>query len=359
MYPRLVIDLPKLENNLNYLISLCHSKGLTCAIVTKVFCADEKIVELINNSKADIIADSRLINLRRVKTAKPKLLLRISALSEINEVLEFSDISLQSEIATINKLGEAAEGRANKHKVVLMIDLGDLREGIFFENEEGIRAAAEAVLKYKNLELYGIGTNLTCYGGILPDEKNLSVLVGIAKMLRERYSIEMPFVSGGNSSTLEFLKSGGVPKGITNLRLGESFVLGKDTAVCEVMEGMYGDAITLEAELVEIQAKPSKPIGTTGRNAFGEEVFIEDKGIMRRGILGIGRQDTNSDGLEFVNNSSEKYISVIGASSDHLLVDLTHAELYNVGDVLRFTMDYGAVLRGFTSEYVGRKYKIS
>ena len=67
----------------------------------------------------------------------------------------------------------------------------------------------------------------------------------------------------------------------------------------------YGDAITLEAELVEIQTKPSKPIGTTGRNAFGEEVFIEDKGIMRRGILGIGRQDTNSDGLEFVNNSSE------------------------------------------------------
>jgi predicted amino acid racemase len=122
------------------------------------------------------------------------------------------------------------------------------------------------------------------------------------------------------------------------------------------MEGMYGDAITLNAELVEIQMKPSKPIGITGRNAFGEEVSIEDKGIMRRGILAIGRQDTNTEGLEFVSNTAEKYISIVGASSDHLLVDLTNAELYNVGDTLRFTMDYGAVLRSFTSEYVSRKY---
>ncbi|NLB61931.1 MAG: alanine/ornithine racemase family PLP-dependent enzyme [Clostridiales bacterium] len=356
MYPEMIINLSKLESNLNFLVNLCHSKGLTCAMVTKVFCADEKVVELVNNSKADMFADSRIINLRRIKTTKPKMLLRISAISEINDVLAHSDISLQSEIATINMLGEAAEGRAKKHKVVLMIDLGDLREGRFFENEEGILAVAKAVLKHKNLELYGVGTNLTCYGGILPDEKNLTVLANIAQMIRDKFSIELPFVSGGNSSTLEFLKSGGVPKGITNLRLGESFALGKDTALCELMEGMYGDAITLNAELVEIQMKPSKPIGITGRNAFGEEVSIEDKGIMRRGILAIGRQDTNTEGLEFVSNTAEKYISIVGASSDHLLVDLTNAELYNVGDTLRFTMDYGAVLRSFTSEYVSRKY---
>lgn len=352
MYPLITVDLSKLSHNLNYLCNLCHSNGLTTAIVTKVFCADNQITELISNSDADFFADSRLSNLKNCPGNKPKILLRISSPSFIRDVVKYSDISLQSEVHTIKLLGDAASELGKKHKIVIMIDLGDLREGIFFDRTDEIYRACDEVLANKNLELYGIGTNLTCYGGILPDNKNLGNLVSIADMIRKKYSIELPFVSGGNSSTLEFLKSGGVPKGITNLRLGESFVLGNDTAVCKVMDGLYGDALTLKAELIEKKKKPSKPIGTSGKNAFGEEVHFDDHGEMIRGILAIGRQDMDIEGIHCIDEK----ISVIGASSDHLLVDLSNNNSYNIGDVLEFTMEYGAVLHGFTSSYVDKEY---
>ena len=352
MYPRIVIDLNKLSHNLDFLCKLCHDNQMSIAVVTKVFCADENIVGVINKSSADFIADSRIENLMRCKSSIEKLLLRISSPSDARRVVEFADISLQSEPYTIHKIGDAARDAGKKHKAVLMIDLGDLREGVFFENTKAIFEACDSILSHKSLEFYGIGTNLTCYGGILPDEKNLGVLVEIADMIRKRYSIELPFVSGGNSSTIEFLKSGNVPKGITNLRLGESFVLGNDTAVCKTVDGLYSDAVILEAELIEKKLKPSKPIGTSGRNAFGEEVHFEDRGNITRGILAIGRQDTDESGIHCL----EKNIQVIGASSDHLLVDLSLNKSYNVGDVLSFTMEYGAVLKGFTSSYVDRKY---
>lgn len=352
MYPRITINLQKLKHNLDFLTELCHSNGLSIAVVTKVFCADKEITRLISESEADFFADSRIENLKNCPGNKPKILLRLTSPSFVDGVVRYADISLQSEIHTIGLLGEAAKAQGKTHKVVLMIDLGDLREGIFYKNTEDIFAACEAVLAQKSLELYGIGVNLTCYGGILPSKENLGNLVDIADMIRNKYDVELPFVSGGNSSTLEFLKAGGVPKGITNLRLGESFVLGNDTAVCKVMDGLYGDAMILEAELIEKKLKPSKPIGTAGRNAFGEEVHFEDKGDMVRGILAIGRQDMIIDGI----CPLDEKIEIIGASSDHLLVDLTQNSSYNIGDVLKFTMEYGSVLHGFTSSYVDREY---
>ena len=352
MYPALAVDLNKFRHNADFLLDLCHKNGLTVAFVTKVFCADEKMTDVISQTNADFYADSRIINLKRIKNDKPKMLLRISSPSEVESVAENADISLQSEPYTIGLLGEAAKKLGKRHKVVLMIDLGDLREGIFFENKGLIYEACEKVLSYENLELFGIGTNLTCYGSVLPDEKNLGCLVSIAEDIRKKYDIELPFVSGGNSSTIEFLKEGRVPKGITNLRLGESLVLGNDTAVCHVVDGLYGDAVTLQAEIIEKKYKPSMPIGRKGKNAFGEEITYEDKGNMMRAILAIGRQDTDEGGLY----PQDEKIQVIGASSDHLIVDLTQNNSYNIGDVISFTMSYGAVLKGFTSEYVNRKY---
>ena len=130
------------------------------------------------------------------------------------------------------------------------------------------------------LELFGIGVNLTCFGGIIPDEDNLNELVSIAKWLRSETGLSIPFVSGGNSSSLLMLKKGKLPKGITNLRIGEGYLLGNETDTCSRMEGFYGDAFTFEASIAELKRKPSKPIGRSGYNAFGEEVSFEDRGEM-------------------------------------------------------------------------------
>ena len=155
---------------------------------------------------------------------------------------------------------------------------------------------------------------------------------------------------------MTMLRENRIPIGINQLRLGESFVLGNDTSTGLPMPELHTDCFVLEAELVEVQRKPSKPIGTSGLNAFGEHVEFEDRGEMIRGILAIGRQDVNPDGLKCLDPSVE----ILGASSDHLIVNLTNARLggrgYKVGDTLKFIPDYGALLRLTTSKYVTRDY---
>ncbi len=353
MYPRVVVDLNKLKHNLSFLTELCHRSGICCAIVTKVFCADRRIVELIDESDADWIADSRIQNLTHIKTQKPKLLLRIGMASEADAIVRCCDISMQSELSTLRILNEAARQANVVHNVILMVDMGDLREGIYNTNTECIRSTAGYIAESSNLSLCGVGVNLTCYGGILPDETNLSGLVGIADMLRNELGQDIPIVSGGNSSTMGLLLSGEVPSGINNLRLGEAFVLGNDTATGKPVDGLFTDCFTLEAEIVELQTKPSKPVGRGGPNAFGEYVEYPDRGLMRRAILAIGRQDVTTDGLTCLDPDAE----IIGASSDHMILNLTGCSReYRVGDIIGFIPDYGALLHLFTSKYIAKEY---
>jgi predicted amino acid racemase len=353
MYPRVTVDLNKLKSNLDFLNDLCHEQGIETAIVTKVFCADRKIVRLINNSDADMFADSRTQNLKDMFVSKPRLLLRIGMPSAVDEIVSSCEISMQSEYETIVKLNEAARRHGKLHRVILMIDMGDLREGIFNTDEEKISRTARLIQGADSLELYGIGVNLTCYGGILPDDENLGGLVAIAERLRAELHSPIPVVSGGNSSTMGLLLEHRVPKGINHLRLGESFVLGNDTATGKSVPGLYTDCFTLEAEIVELQDKPSKPIGKSGPNAFGEYLEYPDRGVMKRAILAIGRQDVTVDGL----TPLDPEVEIIGASSDHLIVNLTECKRdYSVGDIISFTPDYGALLHLFTSKYVDRNY---
>lgn len=353
MYPKLIVDLNKLKQNLDWLTSECGKKGIGVAVVTKVVCADSEICAVIEESDAEFFADSRIQNLASIKTGKKKQLLRLAMQSEAEEVVKCADISMQSDIETIRCLGRAAKKLGKRHGIILMIDMGDLREGIFFKDEESIFASAEAIISEPHLDFAGVGVNLTCYGGIIPDETNVGGLVKFAERLRAKYGEEIPIVSGGNSSMMTMLKEDRIPEGVTQLRLGESFVLGNNTESGEPMEELNTDCFILEAELVEVKRKPSKPIGTSGLNAFGERVTFEDRGEMIRGILAIGRQDVNPDGLTPIDEKVE----ILGASSDHLIVNLTDCGEYKVGDTIRFIPDYGALLKLCTAErYVSREY---
>lgn len=353
MYPRIIADLDQLRENMERMIALCHGQGLTAALVSKCVCADARIAAVMAETGADFLADSRVQNLARLPRSKPRYLLRVAQPSEVDDVVCHAEVSQQSEPYTVRLLGDAAARQGRRHKVVLMIDMGDLREGVPFFDMEGVHALAEAVIACPALELYGVGVNMTCFGGVLPSQENLSGLVRIADGLRRRYGLPIPFVSGGNSSALTMLREGTIPKGITNLRIGEGWLLGNDTGALKPMEGFHSGCFTLEAQLVEVKRKPSKPIGDCGANAFGEKVEFEDRGEMLRGICAIGRQDVEPGGL----TPQDARVEILGASSDHLIVNLTEAPGYRVGDVLSFNLDYGALLHVYTSEYVFKAYR--
>ena len=335
-------------------VPVCN-KELSLMIVTKGVCAYPPIVRMLTEHPGvDFLADSRIQNLKSYaaqarQAGKQTVLLRLSMPSEVSEVVEYADVSFQSELSTIRLLDEAAGRAGKRHNVVLMIDLGDLREGIFYEKEEEIFSTVAELLLLKHIRLYGLGTNLTCYGAIIPKNENLSLLVGLARKLEQRFHIRLPMVSGGNSSSIYLIEQGNLPEGINNLRLGESFLLGNDTAYGTRIPGTVGDALELEAEVIEIKEKPSLPVGEIGVDAFGHRPTYEDKGIMRRAIVAVGRQDVDTDSLQ----PRDPQIEILGGSSDHLLLDLTHCTtVYQVGDRIQFTLGYGSMLKAFTSPYV-------
>ncbi|MHC1787667.1 MAG: alanine racemase [Christensenellales bacterium] len=349
MYPLISVDLQKLKENAAFLLAACRRSGIHLSAVTKVVCAQEDIVRALS-PYADSFADSRLENLRRIKVGKPKLLLRLGDPGQAADIVRDSDLSLQSEPGTLEALGQAARSLQKAHRVILMIDLGDLREGLLYSDRRAILQAAQIARAQPGLELLGLGVNLTCFGGILPDEDNLRTLADIAAWLRQELDLPLPLVSGGNSSSLSLMLRGGMPPGINHLRLGESLMLGRDTALGAPLPGLHQDVFTLSARLGEVQWKPSRPVGSSGPNAFGERPVFPDLGPMRRGIALVGRQDIDAEGLV----PRDPRVRVLGASSDHLILDLTAAPAYQVGDSLDFGVSYGALLRAFTSPYVSK-----
>lgn len=361
MYPKLVIDINKLKSNLDGVAKITKDQGkCSLMIVTKGLCADPKMTEMVAKHPAvSYMADSRVANLATYAemaraNGKETLLLRLPMASEIEDVVKYADVSFNSELATMEMLNDEASKQKKTHKVILMIDLGDLREGIFFENDQAIYDTVGKILEMKNLVLEGIAVNLTCYGAIIPKKDNLMQLTDWADKIEAKFNIKLNVVSGGNSSSIYLIEKGELPDRINNLRLGEAFLLGGETAYGARLKGTSDDALILEAQIVELKEKPSKPIGEVGKDAFGNVPFYEDLGVIKRAIIAIGQQDTAIDSMEPLDEK----IDILGASSDHTILNVTNSDKeYKVGDIVKFKLGYGGMLKTATSPYVSKDYK--
>ncbi|SES88925.1 alanine/ornithine racemase family PLP-dependent enzyme [Anaerobranca gottschalkii] len=351
MYPKIVIDLPKIRHNGEVLLKLCREKGIEPCAVTKGTCADLEVAKALVQGGFKELADSRVENIKKLKGYfKDKvqtLLLRIPMLSECEEVVEYCDTSLNSELATIKRLNEVAGRVGKKHKIILMVDLGDLREGFWPTDLEYIQKEIE---NFKNIEVVGLGTNLTCYGGIIPSEDNLEKLCSLKKQWESK-GTPLKIISGGNSSSVKMLIEGRMPKEINHLRLGESLLLGRETIAREHIPETFLDTFKIVGEIVELKEKPSVPIGEIGQDAFGNTPIFEDRGIHKRAIVALGRQD-----IDINMEPLDKEIEILGGSSDHLLLDVTKRPNLKVGDIIEFIPNYGALLQGMTSPYVKKEY---
>ena len=355
MYPKMIIDMKKLESNVDAVAKITKEDGgCSMMLVTKALCADRNVCKMLaEHPQVDFLADSRVANIKKyydlvAANGKQSVLLRLPMMSEIQDLVKYVDISQNSEMVTIKAIAEEAKKQGKVHRIILMVDLGDLREGMFFENEEAILDAAAEIEAMEGVELFGMGTNLTCYGAIIPKNDNLSVLCDIAGKVEARIGRSLEVISGGNSSSIYLIWKEDMPEKISNLRLGESFLLGNDTAYGETVPGTVHDAI-----LIELKEKPSLPSGEVGKDAFGNVPEYEDRGVIKRAILGIGKQDVDIDGL----TPLDEQIDILGGSSDHMILDVTGCDReYKVGDTVKFRPEYGALLKAATSEYVEKEY---
>ncbi len=347
MSPTLWINKSIIAQNVRVVTDLCASYGIGVTGVTKVFRGDPEIAEVFLENGVSGLGDSRIENLKRLSSLDcEKWLIRMPGPSQAEETVKYSDISLNSDETTLRALEKSCEDCGLAHKVVLMYDLGDLREG--FIDREGLRRAADLIDHSPHLTLAGVGTNLTCFNFVHPDTEKLEELVDAGREIGAG-----AYVSGGNSATLDLMMRGGIPKGVNLLRLGESLLFGRERAHYRYLDGTRNDAFMLDAEIIELREKPSMPWGEFGVDSYGKTPEHHDRGIRLRAICALGRQDTDFETLWPVDPGVE----ILGASSDHVVLDITDArQTYQVGGLVRFRLGYFALMRACTSDYVKKCY---
>lgn len=344
--PRIEIALDKLTHNVQELTALYGSKGIWVTAVTKGVCGSPTIARALLDGGIRSFGDSRITNIQRMRQAAldaQYILIRSPMPSEVRQVVEFADVSLNTEISVIRLLSEHAVRRGTTHGIILMVELGDLREGIL---PRDIESVVREVMGLAGIELIGVGTNLACFGGIRPTETKMRELSAIASGVRRMSGIDLEVVSGGNSANYQWFVSTPDIGLVNHLRIGEGILLGCDTLTRERIPGLYTDAFALVAEVIELKTKPSRPYGQVAQDAFGHVRAFEDNGNVRRAILALGRQDVDVSAIRPRIDAS-----ILGASSDHLVLDVRQLDLA-VGDEVWFDVGYGALLRAMTSPYV-------
>lgn len=349
--PRIEIDLGKIHHNVHTLRRRLACCGIAVTGVTKAFLGSSEIASTFVRGGLHSLGDSRIENImamRQAGVAASMTLIRAPLLSKLRDVVIHADISFNTEIETIRKLSALAKSLNRTHGIVLMVELGDLREGILPQH---LDAVVQETCRLPNVVLKGIGTNLACFNGVSPDSGNMAELSALAYSIEARFGLTLEIVSGGNSANLEWAFSGADTGRITDLRLGESLLLGRETLHRNAIDGLHTDAISIVAEVIESKLKPTQPWGTIGQTAFGGKPLVRDPGNAVQTIFAIGNQDTDTLGL-----TPPPGMQILGASGDHLVVD-SGSEYLAIGSEVSFQPDYSALIRAMTSPCISKVMK--
>ncbi|TDO94747.1 putative amino acid racemase [Halanaerobium saccharolyticum] len=352
-YPQLDIYLNRIKENASKLRQELDGKNIKLTAVVKGFAGNLNVFKAYQEAAIKSIADSRIENIKKFREAGYQdeiLMLRIPMPSEIKEIVPYIDASLVTEAKTAELISKAAEAAAKIIDLIIMVDIGDRREGILAQN---LAELAEKIEALPGVKLKGIGTNLGCFAGIIPDQKNTFHLINLKRELENKLGRELEILSAGNTATIRLLKEQELAREVSNLRVGEAILLGTDIINQSLINGYHHYNFRLQAEIVELKEKPSNPEGEMAFGGQGRGQIIEDKGLRRRAILAVGKQDIDYHGLY----PELEGVDVLGASSDHLITDVTDAaQDLGVGDILTFKINYSAMLRAMTSQYVSKNY---
>ena len=344
------ISLDALTANTREVVSRATAHGIDVMGVTKATGGMPAVARAMLRGGVSSLGESRIDNARRLRQGgilAPLTMLRLPAPSEAHDIVQAFDTSLNTESETLQALNRAASEIGTTHGVILMLEVGDRREG---RDAQALLSLAHEIESLPGLHLSGVGVNFMCVSGVLPDTRKLEKLVQVTERIEHAIGRQLDTVSGGNSANLPLMVDEAPPPRINQLRVGASILLGENPVDGSTLAGLRADTFELQAELVEIQTKDSLPDGTIGLDAFGEVPEFEDRGHRLRGLVNLGRVDIRPDGLTALNPDVE----ILTASSDHLVLDLDRTRDLAVGDKLAFRMDYGALLQAMLSPYVDK-----
>lgn len=352
--PRLEISLYKLKHNTKTIVDTCHEKGIDVVGVTKGVSGMPEVAKAMLDGGVIGLADARIRNVHKLRKADitaPIMMLRLPRISSAGAVVNLTDISINSEFNMIKSLTAESLNSGRRHGIILMIDVGDLREGVMYS-----RAIhwLRQILSLDGINFLGVGTNVGCYGGVIPSKKNMGMLAKIARNISDTFDIPHCVVSVGGTNCLPLIQNGNMPKEINQIRIGEGILLGRNSSKHATLEGTFQDAFQLVTEIVEIKNKPSIPLGVIGLDAFGNKPIFKNLGVRRRALIALGKQDVRLAGLIAI----DKGIKILGGSSDYIILDISDCKQdYRLGDEVRFNLLYPGLLSVTTSPYVSHYFK--
>jgi predicted amino acid racemase len=351
-------------SNIQKLNNFLKQHNIKWSLVVKVLSGSDGILqEILNNPEIDSlhsIGDSRLSSLKKIKSIRPDIqtmYIKPVPIQYVKTVIEYADISLNTSYTAIKTLSDEAVRQGKTHKVIIMIELGELREGIVREN---LMDFYKRVFDLPNIEIVGLGTNLGCMYGIEPTYDKMVQLSLYKQLLEAKFDKKLELISGGSSITLPLIKRK-FPKSVNHFRIGESAFLGVSPLDGKKFENLSTDAFEYSANIIELEQKESVPDGVISDANVGhtaEEVIEEeDYSKSYKAILDFGTLDVEYGELI----PKDKSVSFIGTTSDMTVYDLgknkktNGQQKYKIGNKIRFTPSYMAVARLMNSKFIEKK----
>jgi len=344
-----------LRHNFNFLKEMFGKHQLHWGVVSKLLCGNELFLHELINLGTEEIHDSRISNLKKVKDINPDVqtvYIKPPAKENVENVVKYADVSMNTEYYTLKLLSDEATKQNRVHKVIIMIETGDLREGVMGEHLIDFYSGC---FELPGIDIVGIGTNLNCLHGVMPSQDKLIQLSLYKQIIELKFNRKIPWISGGTSVTIPLIINRQIPKGVNHFRVGETLYFGVNLFEEKLIPGMREDVFEFGAQIIEITEKPMLPIGELGTNPQGDVMEVDTALYGQthyRAILDVGLLDLDPKYLVPIKNNFE----VVGASSDMLVLDLGKNKAKNkVGDMLRFRLKYMGALQVLNSDYIEKR----
>ena len=341
-----LIDLAKLDHNVAVIQEICRHAGVQAVWVTKGCHSHPAVVDLLASRGAAVLGEVYADNLRRIRDGFAGELLMIQPPShhQLDAALAFADTLLVSSVDNAAALARAARRAGRRPRLILMVDVGNLREGVL---PDAVAGVVTRILELPHVDLIGLGTSVGCFGGYLANERDLQRLVHVAATVSAATGHHFRTLSAGSGTMLlELAAAGSMPPEINQLRIGAAFLVGDQPPTGRPLPALHQDAFLMRGEILELARKPSLPQAPTGSDAFGRTVAFEDLGERNRALLDFGMTDVDVYAL----TPRSAGVRVLGATSNYTICDVTECpECLRVGSHLDFRMAYSAMARAMAS----------
>ena len=356
--PELEINLDALAHNLRLVRHREQAWGFRFLPVLKMVASHPEIVAFLRRQGYGChgIADmtEHLLYGQEPPARAGRVLINLAPPDRTDDVVRLFERSSFSCEETFRALDAAAPAAALHHEALLMVDIGDMREGIPQDEApallRAVAAASQRAARGPGAHVAGIGVNLGCLYGTCPDEENMARLETLAARAGDLLGHALHRVSlGGTIFWNWFARRHGhgphLPPGcIMEFRMGDPLLLGWDMYRDQALLGgdFRQDIFRLTATVLEVTERDIRPPRQSVHNGRGLPADCPVLGKRLRALVDCGSLHTDVQGLTLPGTDWR----ITDFSGNYAVLDVSACPQAPVtGDHVRFIPSYWAVAR--------------